>query len=155
MLWSWVDTEYSTHRVQHTPSTAYTEYSIHRVQHTPSTAYTEYSICKIVCIPFILMITSWPLNVVSASGVPPYTIDRLQPALHDSTKVKLHCYIPTVASPLTDEKSLSTRRAVHLLSPRTRPYSFDYGLQTCSIMAPRCITKLTQLDPPCSRDHRL
>jgi len=38
-------TEYSIHRVQHTPST-----SIHRVQayteykHTPSTAYTEYSI---------------------------------------------------------------------------------------------------------------
>jgi len=35
-------TEYSIHRVQHTPSTAYTEYSIHRVQHTPSTAYTKY-----------------------------------------------------------------------------------------------------------------
>jgi len=34
----------SSHRVQHTPSTAYTEYSIHRVQHTPSTAYTKYSI---------------------------------------------------------------------------------------------------------------
>jgi len=54
-------TEYSIHRVQHTPGTAYTEYSIHRVQHTPSTAYTEYSIHrvpKIVCLPFILMITS-------------------------------------------------------------------------------------------------
>jgi hypothetical protein len=38
-------TEYSIHRVQHTPSTAYTEYSIHRVQHTPTTAYTKYSIC--------------------------------------------------------------------------------------------------------------
>jgi hypothetical protein len=32
-------TEYSIHRVQHTP-----KYSIHQVQHTPSTAYTEYSI---------------------------------------------------------------------------------------------------------------
>jgi len=56
--------EYSIHLVQHTPSTAYTEYSIHRVQHTPSTAYTEYSIHrvqhtpKIVCLPFILIITS-------------------------------------------------------------------------------------------------
>ena len=28
----------SSHRLQHTLSTAYTEYSIHRVQHTPSTA---------------------------------------------------------------------------------------------------------------------
>jgi len=34
----------STHRVQHTASTAYTEYSVHRVQHTPCTAYTVYSI---------------------------------------------------------------------------------------------------------------
>jgi hypothetical protein len=73
-------TEYSIHRVQHTPSTAYTEYSIHRVQLTPSTAYTEYSIHRvqrtlstvyteysihreqhppnIVCLAFILMITS-------------------------------------------------------------------------------------------------
>jgi len=29
MPWSWVDTKYSVHRVQHTPSTAYTEYSSH------------------------------------------------------------------------------------------------------------------------------
>jgi len=83
----------SWHRVQHTPSTAYTEYSIHRVQYTP----------KIVCLPFILMITSWPLNVVSASGVPPYLIDRLQPALHLSSKVNSPCHNPTVGSQLTDE----------------------------------------------------
>jgi len=72
MTWSWVDTEYSIHRVQHPP--------------------------KIVCLPFIHMITCWPLNVASASGVPPYTIDRHQPALHESLKVKAHCHIPTVAS---------------------------------------------------------
>ena len=82
MSWHWVQrtrstayTEYSIHRVQHTPSTAshtpstgYTEYSIHRVQHridrvqhrihrvqhrihrvqhTPSTAYTEHSIHRV------------------------------------------------------------------------------------------------------------
>jgi len=70
-----------------TPSTAYTEYSIHWVQHS-----------KIVCLPFILTITSWPLNVASASGVPPYTIYRHQPALHESSIVKLPCHIPTVAS---------------------------------------------------------
>jgi len=34
----------SSHRVQHSPSTAYTEYIIHRVQHTLSTAYTAYCI---------------------------------------------------------------------------------------------------------------
>jgi hypothetical protein len=57
-------TKYSIQRVQHTLSSAYTEYTILRVQHTPSTAYTKYSIHqvqhspKIVCLPFILMITS-------------------------------------------------------------------------------------------------
>jgi len=78
MSWHWVQhtpstayTEYSIHRVQHTPSTAYTKYCIPWVQHTPSTAYTEYSIPKIVCLPFILMIPSQPLNVASGSGVPP------------------------------------------------------------------------------------
>jgi len=49
MSWSWVHTVYSIHRVQHLP--------------------------KIVCLPFILMITSWPLNVASAAGMTPYTID--------------------------------------------------------------------------------
>jgi hypothetical protein len=72
----------SAHRVQHTPSTAYTKYSTVRVQHTPSTAYTSYNIHqvqhppKFFCIPFILMITSRHLNVASASGTPPYMIDR-------------------------------------------------------------------------------
>jgi len=39
-----------------------------------------------------------PLNVASASGMPPYMIDRHQPALHESSKVKSPCHIPTVAS---------------------------------------------------------
>jgi hypothetical protein len=47
MLGSRVNTEYSIHRVQYTPSTAYTEFSIHRVRHTLSTAYTEYSIYRV------------------------------------------------------------------------------------------------------------
>jgi len=47
---STASTEYSIHRVQHPPSTASTEYSIHRVQHPP----------KILCLPFILIITIDP-----------------------------------------------------------------------------------------------
>jgi len=35
MPWSRVNTKYSIHQVQHTPSTAYTEYYIHRVLHHP------------------------------------------------------------------------------------------------------------------------
>ena len=102
MIMSW-------HRVQHSSSTTYTEYSIHRVDHTPGLAYTEYSIHqvrhppKIVFLPFMLMITSWPLNVASASSEPPYIIDCHHLARHESSKVKSPCHIPTFVSPLTDE----------------------------------------------------
>jgi hypothetical protein len=94
--------QYHDHKL--TPSTAYTEYSIHRVQHTPSTAYTEYSIHrvkhtpKIVCLPLIHMISSWQLNVASASAMPPYTIDHHQPALHARSNVKSPCHNTPVAS---------------------------------------------------------
>jgi len=71
-------TDYSIHQVQLTPSTEHTQYSTHPVQHPP----------KILCVPFILMITSWPLNVASASGVP----------LHMCCEVKSPCHIPKVAS---------------------------------------------------------
>jgi len=145
----------SWHRVMHTPSTAYTEYGIHRVQHTRRTAYTEYSIhrvqypCKIVCLPFILMITSWRLNVASASGM----------LLPESSKVKSHCHIATDASKLTDEKSLRTRRAVHRLPPTTRPNSLDHRLQVYLqirlIMASKCISKFARSRPPSASPNSL
>ena len=42
MQCSWVNTEYSIHRVLHTPSTAYTKYCIYRVLHTPFTASSQH-----------------------------------------------------------------------------------------------------------------
>jgi len=158
MIMSW-------HWVQHTPSTAYTKYSIHQVQHTPSTVYTKYSIHRvqhtpdIVCLHFILKITSWPLNVAWPSGVPPYTIDRHHPALHENSKDQSPCHIAMVASTLTDEKSLSSQPAVHRLPLRIRPNSLDYGLQvhlqSRSIMASKCISKCARLRPSSSHDHGL
>jgi len=71
-----------------TPSTASAEYSIHWVQHP----------AKIGCLPFIIMIRSWPLNVAAASGVHPYTIDRHQSALHGRSIVKSPCHDPMVTS---------------------------------------------------------
>jgi len=56
-------------------------------------------------------------------------IDRHQPALHESSNVESDCHIPMVASEVTDEQSLSTRRAVHRPPPSTRPITLDYGLQ--------------------------
>jgi len=72
MSWLWVNTVYSIHQIQYTP--------------------------KIVCFPFMLTITSWPLNVASASSVPPNKINRHQPALYESSKVKSPCHIPMVVS---------------------------------------------------------
>jgi len=83
----------SWHRVQHTPSTAYTKCSIHRVQHPP----------QIVCHLFIPTITSWSLNIVSASNVSAYIVGRQQPALHARLNVKWHCHDPTVACWPIDE----------------------------------------------------
>jgi len=114
----------SCHRVQHTPTTVYTEYSIHWLQYTP----------MIVGLPFVFRITSTPLNVRSASGVPPYTIDPHWPACHESSKVKSPCHIPTFASQLTDKYSLSTRpRTVHRQPSSTHLISLDHGIQSVSL----------------------
>jgi len=84
------------HRVKHTPSVAFPKYNIHWVQHSPSTAFTVYSIHRVkhppktVCLPVSLIITNRPLNVASASGLPPYMIDSDQPALHERSKLKSH-----------------------------------------------------------------
>ena len=129
MPWSWVDTEYSIRRVQHP--------------------------AKIICLPFILMMSSRPLNVASASGVPPYTIDRHQPGLHESSMIKSPCHIPMVASQITDEQSPSTQRAVHQLPPNTRPNSLDYGPRTRNMTASKCISIVSLLWPPSSHDHGL
>jgi hypothetical protein len=72
--------------------------------------------------------------------------------LHESSKVKSPCHIRTVASYLTDEKSPSTQSAIHRLPPSTRPNSLDYGLQvhlqTSSIAASKCISKVARSRPP-------
>jgi len=168
-------TEYSIHRVQHTPSTAYTEYSIHQVQHTPSTAYTEYSIHRvqhtpeIVCRPSILMISSWPLNVASACGVPPYRSTATSQFSIRPSKVKSPHHIPTFPSSLTDEWSPSTWRASlqpppDQPAPSTPPISHDHSLlhvhlETCSITTLECISEFSwsrsPIASPNSLDHSL
>jgi len=165
MAWSWVGTEYSTYWVHHTPSTAYTQYSIHLVQHTPSTAYTKYRIqwvqhpAKIVCLPFILIITSWPLNTASDTSMTPYTIDCHQPVLHENPMAMSPCHIPTVGSYLTDDWSLSSWHAMHQPHSSTHPISLNQVLlvhiQTCSIVAFKCISKLTELQLPSASPNLL
>jgi len=55
-----------------TETVANTKYSIHGIQHSP----------RIVRLPVIFTIMSWPLTVAWTSGVPPCKIDCHQPALH-------------------------------------------------------------------------
>jgi len=76
------------HHHELTLSAAYTQYSIHRVQCTP----------KIDCRPFILTISSGPLKVASASGVPPYRSTATSQVFIGASKVKSPCPITTVAS---------------------------------------------------------
>ena len=124
MPWSWVDTEYSIHSAQHTPSTAYTKYSIHRVQHLP----------EIVCLPFILMFPSWPLNVASASSVPPYTVNRHQTSSPRDLKGKV-----TLSQSHSCELNNGWKESQH---PARRPST-----------ASRFSSKLARLRPPSSHDH--
>jgi len=63
-----------------------TECSIHQVQHSS----------KIVCRPFILTLTGWPLNVALTSGVPPYTSTATCQFSITASNVKSACHIPRV-----------------------------------------------------------
>jgi len=73
-----------------------------RVQHTPSTAYTEYSIHRVSTQDCLSSLHSHDYKLTPECSFSfrraSYTIDRYQPALHESSKVKSPCHIPTVAS---------------------------------------------------------
>jgi len=103
MPWSRVNTEYSIHRVQHSPSTAYTEYSIHRVQHTPSTAYTEYSIHRVQHTPSKAY-TKYSIYH-RLSVFPPFSQLRFDPCMLSQLSVLL-----LTRSTVTSELSMSELR---------------------------------------------
>jgi len=106
---------------------------IYWVQYTPKT----------ICLPFILMSTSWLQILVWVSGVLVYMIDSHQPACHMSTNVKSPFHIPTFGSQLPDKYILLTHRAIHRPPPSTRPILLDHSLQVRMIMASKCMSKLT------------
>jgi len=92
MPWLWVNTKYSIHWVHHRLSTAYTEYCILRLQHPD----------KIDCPPFILRITSLPLNDGSSSCMPP-SKSTVPSKLRERMKAKSTHQITMFASYLIDE----------------------------------------------------
>jgi len=121
MPWSRVNTDYSIHRVQHTPSTAYSEYSIHRVLHHP----------KIDSLPL-------PASLSSLSG-PCCTQFSTFPRLwvNQWIESQLPSHLPPDLPP------------PDWPPPSTPPISIDLGLQghhqTRSITASKCISELHAL----------
>jgi len=113
------------HDHEFTPRRAYTEYSVQCVQHPPT----------IVCLPFIFMITSWPLDVASASGVPPWStaISRFSPW------------------ELKGKVTLSHSHSWELTNWRIE----SQHLARCSSSALKHSSKLAQLGPPSSHDNGL
>jgi len=134
MPWSRVNTEYSIHRVQHTPSTAYTEYSIHRVQHTPSTAYTDYCIHQVQHHPKIdSLLLAATFSSLGGCCTQLSTFPQLQ--VNQCIETQLPSRLPpNRPPPSTPPNSLHHRLQDHL--------------QTCSVTASECIWKLDR--PPSS-----
>jgi len=69
------------------------------------------------------------------------------------------CHIPTVGSYLTDDWSLSSWHAMHQPHSSTHPISLNQVLlvhiQICSIVAFKCISKLTELQLPSASPNLL
>ena len=100
MSWSWVDTEHSIHWVQHPP--------------------------RIVCLPLILMITSWPLNVTSASCIPPYLIDRHQTSSPWKLKAKF-----TLSQSNGSELTIWWRESQYLVRHPSTASKYSSKLTSC------------------------
>jgi len=122
MPWSWVNSEYSIHWVQHTPCPSYTKYSIDWVQHMPSTAYTEHNI-------------HWVLHMLYTA----LSQDRLQLAPRQSsiywqTMMYTVLYIPTIIS--SPMNSISASVAYPSQTTASRLIVFKYSSNLTSSWPP-------------------
>jgi len=155
MAWSWVDTEYSIHQVQHTPSTAYTKYSIHLVQHTPSTASTQdclsshhshnYELTPECRVSF--QHASLHNRPPSASSL--WELKSKVTLSHSHGCELTNWWIESqhrACRPSTASKYSSN--LTQSRPPSVYPNSLDYGLQFRTITASKCISKLAQSKPP-------
>ena len=156
MPWSWVNTEYSIWRVQHTPSPANTEYSIHRTQHPP----------KIISDPFVLTIMSRPFNVASSfwcaslqNQLPPaswpWELKGKVTLSHshgcELTNWWIESQHPAVLPSTTPNLARSWPQSV---SPNSLHHGLRVHLHTRSIMASKCIW-VTQSRPPSASPYSL
>jgi len=127
-----------------------TEYSIHRVQHTPSTTFTPDYLPSLHCHDYKLTPEcSFRFRCAFLHNRPPSASSAWELT---GTVTVSH----THGCELTNWwKSLSARCAVHWPPLSTCPNSHDYTLHTCSITASKCISRLVRLRPPSSPFHGL
>jgi len=158
MPWSRVNTEYSIHGVQHTPSIEYPEYSIHRVGHVLSSSNAVYCIISPLTVSHsqpvshlfadhvvLNSIHSHQYQLTNAyclsshrTSLPNYylQIDPIQ-ILHQSHLIKASKCISNLA------RSWPPSASPHLLD-----LSIHVNLQTSTIKASKCISKFAWLWPP-------
>jgi len=147
MQWSGVNTKYSIHRAQRTPSTAYTTYCIIPT----STVSRSQPVFHIPADPVVLncvhshnceLTNEWSLSSRHTS-LPNYhpQIDSLQILLQPRS---------IMASKWISKFALSRppSASLNLLKQCLQVY-----LRTISITASKCISKLTPLRPSSSQDH--
>jgi len=142
----------SSHRLQHTLSTAYTEYSIHRVQHTPSTASIQDCLSCLHSHDYELT----PECSFSFRRASPWELKGKVTLSHSHGCELTNWWkqSPHLARCPSTASQYSSKLA------RLRPASassnlLHYGLQTRSITASKCISKLSRLRHPSSHDHGL
>ena len=161
MPWSRVNTKYSIHRVQHTPSSAHTKFSIHRVQYTPSTAYAEYGIDWVqhtpstahteYCIHRLLhypKINRLPLAAsLSALSGPGCTQFSTFPQLR--VKQWIESQLPSHMPPDLPAPDPLPPDSLHPnVSPNKLDYRFQQYLWVHFISSSKCISKHAQSQSP-------
>jgi len=139
MPWWKVNTEYSIHRVLHTPSTGYTEYCIHRVLHHP----------KIDCLT--------PPAGLSALSGPCCTQFSTFPQLwvNQWIESQLPSHMPPDLPPpdsLPPDWPPSDQSPPDQPPPSTPPILADHGLKiplrSWSIKVSKCISEFARSWPP-------
>jgi len=160
MSWSRVNTKYSIHQVQHTPSTAYSEYCIHCILHTPRTCI----IPKSTVLPLPASLSS--LGIPCCTQFSTFRQSQVNQWIESQLQSRLPPELPAPDWPPPSSPSISLDHGfqVHSKLAPSQPPSVslnlhDYGIQGRTITASKCIVKLARSQPPSvcpnSLDHRL
>jgi len=145
-----VNIKYSIHRGQHTSWSAYADYSIPWVQHTPSTAFTVYCIIPTSTVSCSQSSSYLSADHVALNALPFYNHESIDEYSLSSG----HFFLPNywlLIDPLyvvLQSRSIIIPSKCILKLAWSQPPSeslnwHNHGLQVRTIMASKCISKLT------------